>query len=216
MSTSPFAMTDVKTDAARLLSDEPTIELVLKAREGNRDAVEALLERCLPRLKRWAHGKLPPAARGVLDTGDLVQETALHVLRHLDRFVPRHVGAMQAYLRQAVINRICDEVRRVSRQGAPVELPEELASDWTTPLEAVIYAESYERYRTALARLGAKDRELVLARLEAQWTAEEIMQRFRFTSVDAARMAVTRAIRRLTERLQDAEFDAPSIGSRVR
>ena len=140
--TSPSAMTDFDTPAAPLLSDEPTVELVLKAREGNRHAVEALLERCLPRLRRWAHGKLPPAARGRLDTGDLVQETVLHVLQHLDRFVPRHVGAMQAYLRQAVINRICDEVRRVSRQGAPVELPEDLASDWTSPLEAAIAAES--------------------------------------------------------------------------
>ena len=35
-----------------LLSDEPTIELVLRAREGNREAVEALLERCIPQLKR--------------------------------------------------------------------------------------------------------------------------------------------------------------------
>src|SRR5713226_2067801 len=110
MSTTGLAMTDFDTRAATLLSDEPTIELVLKAREGNRDAIEALLERCLPRLRRWAHGRLPPAARATLDTGDLVQETALHVLRHLDSFVPRHVGAMQAYLRQAVINRICDEV----------------------------------------------------------------------------------------------------------
>src|SRR5262245_26126082 len=97
----------------RLLSDEPTLELLLKAREGNRQAVDALLERCLPRLRRWAHGRLPPAARGALDTNDLVQETAMHVLRNLGTFEPRHVGAMQAYLRQAVINRIRDEVRRL-------------------------------------------------------------------------------------------------------
>ena len=69
-----------------LLSDEPTIELLVKARGGNREAVEALLQRCLPQLKRWAHGRLPPAARGSLDTGDLVQETVLHVLRRLDTF----------------------------------------------------------------------------------------------------------------------------------
>src|SRR2546426_3586818 len=84
-----------------LLSDEPTIELVVRARAGDRMAMEALLERCLPPLKRWAHGRLPAAARGHLDTGDLVQEAAMHVLRCLDRFEPRHVGAMQAYLRQS-------------------------------------------------------------------------------------------------------------------
>ena len=41
-----------------LLSDEPTIELVIKAQGGDRMAVEALLQRCLPQLKRWAHGRL--------------------------------------------------------------------------------------------------------------------------------------------------------------
>ena len=42
-----------------LISDQSTIELVLSARRGNRLALEALLERCLPSLKRWAHGRLP-------------------------------------------------------------------------------------------------------------------------------------------------------------
>ena len=106
-----------------LLSDEPTIELVVRAQRGDRGAVEALLQRSLPSLKRWAHGRLPSAARGYLDTGDIVQESALHALRRLDMFEPRHVGAMQAYLRQSVINRIRDEVRRIGRQPPPVELP---------------------------------------------------------------------------------------------
>ena len=66
-----------------LLSDEPTIELVVRAQSGDRLAVEALLQRSIPQLKRWAHGKLPPAARNNLDTGDLVQETVLHVLRRI-------------------------------------------------------------------------------------------------------------------------------------
>src|SRR5262245_47225133 len=67
-----------------LLSDEPTIELVVRAQSGDRHAVEALLQRSIPQLKRWAHGRLPAAARNTLDTGDLVQETVLHVLRRLD------------------------------------------------------------------------------------------------------------------------------------
>ena len=102
--------------------------------------MEALLERCLPPLKRWAHGRLPAAARGRLDTGDLVQEAALHVLRNLGTFEPRHVGAMQAYLRMSVINRIRDEVRRIVRQPPAQELPEDHPADRTSPLEAAIKA----------------------------------------------------------------------------
>ncbi|MBI4266578.1 MAG: sigma-70 family RNA polymerase sigma factor [Acidobacteria bacterium] len=181
-----------------LLSDEPTIELVVRAREGDRLAVEALLQRCLPPLKRWAHGKLPAAARGAMDTGDLVQEAAMHALRRLDVFEPRHVGAMQAYLRQSVINRIRDEVRRLGRHPAAVALPDEHPSDATSPLEAAIQAESYDRYRQALDQLKARDREMVVARVEVQWSLGEIAQRYGMPSVDAARMAVTRALKRLS------------------
>jgi RNA polymerase sigma-70 factor (ECF subfamily) len=189
--------------AEALLSDEPTIELVVRAREGDRDAVEALLQRCLPQLKRWAHGRLPAAARGRLDTGDLVQETVLHVLRRLDTFEPRHVGAMQAYLRMSVINRIRDEVRRIGRQPAPVELPEDLSSDLTSPLEAVVQAEAYERYRDALGQLNTREREMIVARIEVQWSLAEIATRFGMRTSDAARMAVTRALKKLTRKLQN-------------
>ena len=181
-----------------LLSDEPTLQLVIRARGGDRLAVEALLERCLPPLKRWAHGRLPPAARGRLDTGDLVQETALHVLGNLDHFEPRHVGALQAYLRQSVINRIRDEVRRIVRQPPPVELPEDHPSDRTSPLEFAIQAEAYEHYREALLRMSPKDRELIVGRVEVQWSLAEIAHRFGLRTVDAARMAVNRAVKRLT------------------
>ena len=188
--------------ADALISDEPTIELVVRARAGDRLAVEALLQRCLPKLRRWAHGRLPAAARGNLDTGDLVQETVLHVLRRLDTFEPRHVGAMQAYLRQSVINRIRDEVRRIARHPAATELPDDLQADVMSPLESIVQAEAYQRYRTALEQLSPRDRELIVARIEAQWTVPEIAERFRLRTVDAARMAVTRALRRLTDRIK--------------
>lgn len=182
----------------KLLSDEPTIELVLSARGGDRMALEALLERCLPPLKRWAHGRLPAHARGSLDTGDLVQEAAMHVLARLDKFEPRHVGAMQAYLRLSVINRIRDEIRRVGRRPETVELTSEPGSDDTSPLEAVIREQAYDRYRRALGQLRTRDREMVVARVEVQWSIQEIAHRFGMASLDAARVAVSRSLKRLT------------------
>ena len=131
-----------------------------------------------------------------------MQETVLHVLRRLDTFEPRHVGAMQAYLRQSVINRIRDEVRKIGRHPAPSELPEDLQSDNTSPLEAVVQVEAYERYRTALTDLNTRDREMIVARIEMQWSLAEIAQRFGIRTPDAARMAVSRALRRLTMRLK--------------
>ena len=197
-------MTDANsgdTSDATLLSDEPTIELVLSARNGNRLALEALLERCLPSLKRWAHGRLPAHARGTVDTGDLVQEAAMHVLARLDKFEPRHVGAMQAYLRMSVINRIRDEIRRVGRRPEMVELAAEPPGDTTSPLEAAIREEAYDRYRIALEKLRPRDREMAVARIEAQWSIAEIAERFGMASFDAARVAMSRSLKRLTAQL---------------
>ena len=185
-------------DATTLLSDEPTIELVISARAGNRLALEALLERCLPPVKRWAHGRLPAHARGALDTGDLVQEAAMHVLARLDKFEPRHVGAMQAYLRMSVVNRIRDEIRRVGRRPETIEMTTEPISDATSPIEAAIRVQAYDRYRSALGELRPRDREMVVARVEMQWSAEQIARRFEMPSLDAARVAVSRALKRLT------------------
>jgi RNA polymerase sigma-70 factor (ECF subfamily) len=199
--TEPRKTNSPATPHDALISDEPTIELVVRARAGDRLAVEALLQRCLPGLRRWAHGRLPSAARASLDTQDLVQETVLHVLRRLEHFEPRHVGAMQAYLRQSVINRIRDEVRKVSRRPSAVELPPDLVSDGTSPLEVAVQSEAYQHYREALVDLGTRDRELVVARVEAQWSVAEIAKRFEMPTTDAARMAVGRALKRLTTKL---------------
>ena len=191
-------------ESSALLSDEPTIELIARAQTGDAVAAEALLQRCLPPLKRWAHGRLPSAARGSLDTDDIVQSAALHLLKRLDRFEPQHVGAMQAYLRQSVINRIRDEMRRIGRQPPPIELPEELPSDKSSPLESAIQTEAYERYLKALGKLRPRDRELVVGRIEMQWTFPEIHHRFEFSTIDAARVAVGRAIRRLATSLSES------------
>jgi RNA polymerase sigma-70 factor, ECF subfamily len=182
-----------------LLSDEPTIELVVRAQAGDRHAVEALLQRSIPQLKRWAHGRLPAAARNTLDTGDLIQETVLHVFRRLDTFQPRHVGAMQAYLRQSVLNRIRDEVRRIGRHPASCELPDDVPSDEPSPWEHAVKAEAVSRYCEALTTLSPRDRQLVVARIEAQWTHDEIARHFALPTPDAARMAVSRALRRLLD-----------------
>jgi RNA polymerase sigma factor (sigma-70 family) len=196
-------MTDTDTDSDHpvLLSDEPTMVLVVRAKSGDEDATAALLERCIKPLKRWAHGRLPTGARGVLDTDDIVQSAVIQFLRRLPHFEPQHVGAMQAYLRQSVINRIRDEVRRLTRQPAQTELPEHLTSDSPSQLELAIQSEDYTRYRDALTRLRPKDRELIVARIEMQWTLDEIADQFGIVSVEAARMAVMRAARRLKDEL---------------
>jgi len=180
---------------------ETTIDLLARARAGDQQSVEALFERCLPSLRRWARGRLPQYARDLADTQDLVQETVLHTLNKLTAFEPHHQGALQAYLRQAVANRIRDEIRRVGRRPIPVALEDVHAASGASPLENAIGREGIERYEAALERLKPTDREAIVARLELQQSYEEVAVALGKPSANAARVAVTRAIARLVEEM---------------
>lgn len=180
---------------------ETTLDLLVRARAGDQQCVEALFERCLPPLRRWARGRLPQYARDLADTQDLVQETVLHTLNKLPAFQPRHQGALQAYLRQAVANRIRDEIRRVQRRPMPIELNDVHAAAAPSPLEQAIGREGIERYEAALEKLRPVDREAIVARLELQQSYEEVAVALGKPNANAARVAVTRAIARLVEEM---------------
>ena len=180
-----------------------TTDLLQRARRGDQDALNDLFRRQLPPLRRWARGRLPKWTRDLRDTEDLVQETLTQTLRHVDAFEPRHEGALQAYLRQALMNRIRDEIRRVSRYPAPAGLEDEDAfmDAAASPLEEAIGSEAAERYEAALQRLRPEEREVIIARVEMQQSYQAIAAAHGKSSPDAARMAVTRALMRLAEEM---------------
>lgn len=200
----PSPMTTMASDATATLSPETTVELLTLAKAGNEIALNRLLTRCLPALRRWAHGRLPSYVRDVQDTADLVQETILSALKRLDRFEARHEGALQAYLRQALSNRIKDIIRAKKRRPAQTELPDHLEADAPSPLEEAIGRENMERYEAALAKLRPSDREAIIARLELQYRYEEMAIALGKPTAVAARVAVRRAIQRLVEEMRRA------------
>jgi RNA polymerase sigma-70 factor (ECF subfamily) len=189
--------------AAPPLSSEDTVDLLELVKIGDRAALDRLLQRCIPPLRRWAHGRLPPAARGMHDTGDLVQETVIAALRRLEAFEARYQGALQAYLRQALMNRVRDLVRQAARRPEHVALPDQLADPGVSPLEQTIGSQNLERYERALQRLSPADREAVIARLELQYSYDELAVVLDKPTADAARVAVTRAVKRLAREMID-------------
>ena len=176
-----------------------TSELLLLARDGDHDAREQLLARYLPRLQRWASGRLPPYARSLLDTTDLVQETLLRTMQGLDRVEVRGPGGFQAYVRQAVLNRIRDQVRWASRRQGQEELSEDLSDSAPSPLEHAIGSAVLDRYERALAGLDQEDQELLHLRIELDFDYAEIAAMTARPSRDATRMAVQRALARLAK-----------------
>jgi RNA polymerase sigma factor (sigma-70 family) len=184
---------------------DSSVDLLLKAQSGDEDALNRLLARYLPRLERWASGRLPSGVRTMLDTGDLVQDAVINALRHLDTFEIRTEGALLAYLRRAVNNRITDLYRRAAtRRQVRGEMPEEIVAPGISPLVAAIGAETLEHYERALATLSDPERQAIVLRIELGLSYEEIAAQLQKPSADAARMAVTRAITRLAAEMRRA------------
>jgi RNA polymerase sigma-70 factor, ECF subfamily len=189
----PAAMTEPRVDT--------TLDLVERVKSGDREALDHLFARFLPALRRWASGRLPRWTRDLMDTDDLVQETVMRAVKRIDSFESRHEGALQAYLRQAVVNRIRDEVRRTTRTPPGAELDDNERDKTASPLELAIGREAVDRYDAALARLKPEEREAIVARVEMDCSYQEVAQALGKTSADAARMAVSRALLRLAEEM---------------
>ena len=179
-----------------------TLELLEQFRRGDARARDLLVERSLPQLRKWARGRLPQWARSLADTQDLVQDAVMRALPRLETFEARHPGALQSYLREAVQNRIYDEVRKVSNRPGVDELPEEMPDLAPSPLEQAIGKQGFDRYEKALKTLKPADRDAIVARIELQQSYEEVAIALGKPNANAARMAVTRALARLIEAMQ--------------
>jgi RNA polymerase sigma-70 factor (ECF subfamily) len=187
------------------LDPETTVELLSRVKAGDVAARERLVARCLPPLRRWARGRLPAYARDMLDTEDLVQESVIAALRRIEGFEARREGALQAYLRQALANRIKDVIRYKRRRPMQTELPEDQADRGESPLDQVIGLENTERYEAAMLKLRDIDREAIVARVELRYSYQELAVALGKPSADAARVAVARAVYRLARVISNAE-----------
>jgi RNA polymerase sigma-70 factor, ECF subfamily len=189
--------------ADRATSSDPvaTVELVQKAKGGDQEAMDALFARYEVRLRRWAHGRLPAAARGALDTQDLVQDTLTRVFKRLHSFEPRHPGAFRDYVWTTLWNAVRDIARSSKRRGPVGPLDMDLAGDDPSPLQQAVGRETLDRYEAAMERLRPEEREAIVARIELGLSHAEVAEALGKPSAAAAHMAVSRALVRLAEEM---------------
>lgn len=180
-----------------MLPADSSLVLVLRAQEGDAAAREELCARYLPRLRRWARGRLPAWSREHLDTEDIVQETLVQSIRHLEGFSATHDTAFWAYTCQALRNRLHDVVRRAARRPISSELTEGQAAEDPSPLELVVGQDTLRQYEGALQRLRPADRDLIVAKVELGFGYPEIADLLGKSTVGATRVAVSRALLRL-------------------
>lgn len=186
----------------RLLSGETSSRLFSRARRGDSSAFGHLLTRYFPRLRRWAHGRLPRWARAGADTSDLVQDVLLGTIRRRGKFELRDQRALGAYLCKAVQNHVSDEHRRRARRRVVEIASGDFADAMPSPLERAMTAEMWGQYHAALARLSPRERELIVAHVELGYSHKQLGCMIG-RSPNAARMALQRAVRRLAKRMAE-------------
>jgi RNA polymerase sigma factor (sigma-70 family) len=180
---------------------DSTLDVLERAQGGDEMAAKILIERALPSVRRWARGRLPGYARSDADTEDVVQDAFLRTLRRIKRFQHRTVGGLQAYLRQAVVNRVRDLIRGSKRRGTADAIERE-PRDWKpSPLEAAIMREQLDHFLEALRKLRPADRQVIVWRIELGYTADEIATKLG-KSKAAAGMTVSRAMARLAKEMK--------------
>jgi RNA polymerase sigma-70 factor, ECF subfamily len=187
-------------------SSTGTRELISRFQAGDERSLERLWARYLPRLRKWAHGRLPSRGHNAADTDDLIQDSFVRSLTHLRTLKPRGPQSLMSYFKVMILNQIRDYVRQSLRR--PVreidEAVEQKAGGTPSPLEQLLGREVLERYQSALTRLREDDQLMVLAAVELTMNDTEIAELFEKPSIDAARMARGRALARLARAMQAA------------
>jgi len=202
-------------------SDE-TLAQLARARDGDPDAVGALLASYRPRLQRMVMLRLHPQLKARVDAGDVIQAAFVEALKRLDEYLADAPMPFFLWVRFLVAQEMlalerrhlgtqARDVRRETRGAglAPADataasLTDLLAASITTPSQRVMRAELKARVESALSEMEPIDREVLVLRQFEQLTNGEAASEL---GVDE-RAASKRYVRALT-RLKSALSGMP-------
>jgi RNA polymerase sigma factor (sigma-70 family) len=180
---------------------DTSVRLLRRYKDGDDRALDELIERQIQPMRIWARGRLPRWARDTMNTDDIVQDVLVRSMNHIGKFEPHHDGALQSYLRQAVLHRIRDEIRRSRREPGREELKGDPHAASASPEEEAAAVELFEAYEAALRRLDEDDREAIALRVDCELPYREIARIMGKPSEEAAQMTVSRALVRLAREM---------------
>jgi RNA polymerase sigma-70 factor (ECF subfamily) len=167
--------------------------LALLAAGADADATDELLRRVRRLVHRYARARLSSATADAAE--DAAQEACLAVLRALPRY--RDQGApFEAFVYAIAARKVADVQRAAIRRPTPSDVVVEDADPAPGPEERALAGEDADRARRLLARLPELQREIVVLRVAAGWSAEETGRALGM-SAGAVRVAQHRALARL-------------------
>jgi RNA polymerase sigma-70 factor (ECF subfamily) len=164
-----------------------TCALLERVRQGDAQALDALLAQHRDPLREFVEFHLDPRLRPRVDPSDVVQETQLQVVRRMDDFLAKQPMPFRLWLRRQAYERMLnlrrDHLTRARRSvRREVALPDRsslmlarpLLAGGASPSQQLQAKEQAERVRRAVAGLRDADREILLLRHAEDLPFEEI------------------------------------------
>jgi RNA polymerase sigma-70 factor (ECF subfamily) len=204
--------------------DSETEELLQRAGQGERQARDQLFARFRPRLRQAIALRLDRRLAARVDPSDVVQETLGEADRRLAEYLRARPLPFYPWLRQLALERIIDVHRRHVRAGkrsvereerslplpdeSAVELVRRLFARGSSPSAPLRRREVTARVQAALARLTARDRELLVLRHLEQMPTRDVAAVLGL-SEGALKMRQLRALERLRALLDEFAEDMP-------
>lgn len=201
-----------------------SLHLVARAQEGDRQALERLLERYYPRVLQVVRIRLGSRLRESLDSGDIVQDTLCAAIRAFPSFEMRDEASLMHWLAKLVERQIFAQAdyHGAAKRAAALRVPldaspsgsqstghvgQQHADTATTPLDRLQNEEERGLLLRAMDELEPDLRELIVQRnyLGASW--ETIAELTGSPSAAAARMRHARAKLELAKRLRALGLD---------
>lgn len=190
--------------------------LTAAAANGDRDALERLLEQHLPELNAYVQRRAGALLKGYESQSDLVQSVCREILQHSDKFQHPGEGAFRRWLFTTALRKLSHrrefllaDRRDMGRREDPHQLgssdgalEEQFVTD-RSPSHEVALQEEMARIERALAGLPLEYREVIhLSRVEGL-SRTEVAERMKRTE-GSVRMLLHRALAALAVELKES------------
>ena len=194
----------------------PTLRLVERAQGGDRQALDELFARYLPRVRQIVAFRMGYRLRDFSEHEDVLQDALLKAFEGLDGFEERSEGSFRNWLASCVLSAANDRARRgmaLKRGGGKVRQfsqfeGEDLtalvfASDEPTPSAQLRGKELAESIEAAILGLEEHHREVILLRLFCEMPYDEMGRELGIEKEPTVRKLYSRALEKLRAACED-------------
>ena len=176
-----------------------------------------LLERYRSYLRLIARMQIPAALKGKLEASDVVQDTLVRALQHLEQFRGRTENELAGWLRQILANSLANAARDLGRAkrdaGREVSIEQQvddssarieafLAADQSSPSMAAARNEGLLQLAAAIEGLPDGQREAVTLYHLQQWPIDRVAEHMQKSAAAVAGL-IKRGLKQIRENLAE-------------